>query len=151
MSSRRTTGMLTLVLGALTLCTGLYFVLLRPAMLPEDVRFVGTSATAISPGMERWLRIVFRTWSAFVAGFGLTLGGFGGTLYTGRRTWLRAGVAVGTTLAFAQFVASNFMLRSDFLWFVASLGLLALVVSGRVVAESQPLDDHEGSSHETAD
>jgi hypothetical protein len=136
MTRNRTTGALLLLLGALTIGTGLYFVLLRPPMLPEDIAFAG-GRSPIGPQMEAWLRIVFRTWGGFVVGFGLTLSGLGGGILTGRSSWLGAGAAIGTTWAFVQFVASNVTLHSEFLWFVASLGLLGLFTSIRLASWSR--------------
>ena len=128
----RPAGILLVVLGILTVGTGLYFVLGRPAMLPEDVRFTGVAAPSFGSDMDRWLRIVFRTLGAFITAFGLVLGGFGASVLTKRDFWLQLSVVAGTTLAFTQFIASDVTLRSDFLWLVASLCSLALVTSGCV-------------------
>jgi hypothetical protein len=73
----------------------------------------------------------------FVTGVGALIGGAGGFLLTARPGWLRAGVAFGVTLAFSQFLASNVRLRSDFLWFVGSLFVLAIVASACVIRSRQ--------------
>ena len=70
---------------------------------------------------------------AFVTALGLVLGGLGATIVTGRDLWLKLSVAAGVMLAFTQFIASNVMLRSDFLWPLALLYVLALVASACVV------------------
>jgi hypothetical protein len=123
-------------LGLLTVGTGIYLMTVRPAMLPEDVRFTGGAPIAGS-AMETWLRLVFRTWGGFVTGFGALIGGTGGFLLTERPGWLRAGVALGVPLAFSQFLASNLRLRSDYLWFVGSLFVLAIVTSACVIRSGQ--------------
>jgi len=133
MTRERTAGILLATLGVLTVGTGLYFLLGRPAMLPEDVRFAGVAAPPAGSDMERWLRIVFRTMGAFVTAFGLVLGGLGTTIVTGRDSWLKLSLAAGVTLAFTQFIASNVMLRSDFLWPLALLYVLALITSACLV------------------
>ena len=52
-----------LALGdAILIALGLYFVFLRPPLLPEDLRFMGISMTqlqASTPGLPIWLRRVF--------------------------------------------------------------------------------------------
>jgi hypothetical protein len=48
---------------------GLYFILLRPSLLPEDVRYMGLSAAqldAVRPQLEVWLTQVFRVMGGYV-------------------------------------------------------------------------------------
>ena len=55
------TGMLA-GCGIWLIALGLYFALLRPALLPEDPRFMGTTLAQIRagvPGLENWLKRVF--------------------------------------------------------------------------------------------
>lgn len=133
MPKDRVDGALLVTLGLLTVGTGIYFMVLRPPMLPEDVRFTGAGAPISGAAMETWLRIVFRTWGGFTTGFGMVLGGIGGSFLTGRSVWLRVGLAIGVTLAFSQFFVSNLRLRSDFLWYVGVVFSLAIVTSARLV------------------
>jgi hypothetical protein len=137
MAKDRIAGMLLWGLGLLTVGTGIYFMAVRPAMLPEDLRFTGASAPAAGSAMETWLRLVFRTWGGFVIGFGVLIGATGGFLLTAQRGWLRAGVAIGVMLAFSQFLASNLQLHSDFLWFVGSLFVLAVGTTALVIRSQQ--------------
>ena len=49
--------------GAILMVLGLYFAFLRPPLLPEDARFMGTSLAQVQatlPGLSGWLRHVFR-------------------------------------------------------------------------------------------
>ena len=121
----RNAGFWLTALGVLTVGTGLYFMLLRPPMLPEDIRFTGIEAP--SPGLLTWLSIVFPTWGGFMTGFGILLTGIGAFLFTGRRAWLRNATAVGVLVAFGRFLLSNLRLRSDFLWYISLLFLVAVV------------------------
>jgi hypothetical protein len=53
---------------------GLYFMFLRPALLPEDLRYIGTNPGEIQsvlPGLEQWLRRVFTVMGGFILGAGL--------------------------------------------------------------------------------
>lgn len=43
--------------------TGLYFILVRPPLLPEDVRFMALPASqfdVVKPALESWLAMCFR-------------------------------------------------------------------------------------------
>src|SRR5215218_6680203 len=117
----RLVARLLVAVGLLTGGTGLYLMVLRPPLLPEDVRFAGLDPSAVPPGLLRWLEIVFRTWGGFVLGFGITLAGCGAFLATGRPVWLRYGVALALVASFGGFLVSDWMLRSDFLWAIAVL------------------------------
>ena len=53
---------------------GLYFIFLRPPLLPEDLRFMGTTLEQIRlsvPGLEAWLQKVFTVMGGFMAGAGV--------------------------------------------------------------------------------
>lgn len=80
-----------LALGLLTSSTGVYFMLLRPPLLPEDSRFIGLGTEEVPEALARWLSIVFRTWGGFMVGFGLSLLGLAGYFQTRRDAWLRGG------------------------------------------------------------
>ena len=127
----KATVVLSVLLGLLTITTGLYFAFLRPSMLPEDVRRTGLSPDALPPPFTQWLSIVFRTWGGFMVGFGVLLASTGMFLSKGNRLWLRGGMATASVVAFGSFLASNVQLRSDFLWFI---GLLFAIAAGLVAA-----------------
>ena len=117
------------VLGVLTLGTGLYFVLVRPAMLPEDFRFAGITAEQLSPKMSEWLGVVFRTWGGFMAGFGVVLIGVGVYLLTARKALLCWATAAGLVVAFGRFLVSNLALHSDYLVFITIFFGLAVITA----------------------
>jgi hypothetical protein len=123
-----TAGMLA-VLGVLTVATGVHFLLLRPAMLPEDIRFTGVTPDRLPPRMIEWLGIVFRTWGGFMAGFGILLLGISAHLFTLRRAFLSWGTAIAIGIAFGRFVLSNVKIGSDYVFFIGGLFGLALVVA----------------------
>ena len=52
---------------------GMYFLVLRPALLPEEPRSIGSSLEAIRsvlPGLERWLNHVFDVMGGFMIATG---------------------------------------------------------------------------------
>ena len=120
--------------GALVLVGG-YFFAARPALLPEDARFMGTTAERIAeavPTLSTWLRLVFRVVGGYIA----TTGVLG--VYIAN-TGVRAGsdgalavVAAAGILSIGWMSAVNFMIRSDFKW--ALLGLDAVWVLGLLLA-----------------
>lgn len=127
---------LLFVVGLLTLGTGLFFLFIRPVMLPEDIRLTGMDPQLLSPEMVEWLRIVFRTWGGFIAAFGILLLSVATYMITSRPVLLCWGVALALAVAFGRFLASNVMIRSDFVWFVGALFALALITALRLVSSS---------------
>lgn len=122
-------SMLSVLLGLLTIVTGLYFALLRPPMLPEDIVRTGISPDVLPTAFSQWLSIVFRTWGGFMVGFGVLLASVGMFLAKGNRLWLRGGIATAAIVAFGSFLASNVQIRSDFLWYVGLLFVVAVTLT----------------------
>ena len=118
-------GILLLVLSLLTMGTAVFFLVLRPALLPEDIRHTGIDPGTLPPAFLEWLGTVFRTWGGFIAGFGVLLLGIGGFLLSGRARCLYWATAIGAVVAFGRFLFSNILLDSDFLWFISALFALA--------------------------
>ena len=98
---------------------GLYFALLRPALLPEDPRYIGSSLAQIKsalPGLDRWLRHVFLVMGGFMAASGLFTAFLAATAVSARRkgtalVLLLAGLATVVTMS-----ATNFAIDSSFKW-----------------------------------
>ena len=105
--------------------TAVFFLVLRPALLPEDIRHTGIVPGTLPPAFLEWLGTVFRTWGGFIAGFGVLLLGIGGFLLSGRARCLYWATAIGAVVAFGRFLFSNILLDSDFLWFISALFALA--------------------------
>ena len=118
-STNRLSSWLIAVCGVWLIGLGLYFIAVRPPLLPEDARFMGATITQIQtavPGLEGWLKKVFTVMGGFIAGAGvLTL--FVGTVAMPSRlqgtSWA---IALAGALTVALMSASNFALHSDFKW-----------------------------------
>ena len=100
---------------------GFYFIVLRPPLLPEDMRFIGTTLSQVRtavPGLERWLHHVFAVMGGFMAGAGV-LTVFVATVAMPRRlqgtSWV---IACSGVLTVALMSATNFALESDFRWWL---------------------------------
>ena len=105
--------------GMWLIALGLYFAVLRPPLLPEDPRFMGTTLAQIRagvPGLETWLSRMFIVMGGFMAGAGVL------TLFVAT-TAIRLGLkgtswalALSGALTVGLMSASNFALHSDFRW-----------------------------------
>ena len=130
--------------GIWLVALGTYFVFLRPALLPEDPRFIGLSLEAIraaAPGLERWLGHVFDVMGGFMVASGVM------TILVACRLLERRerGTFIALLVAGAAGVwlmsATNFLLYSDFRWpllLPALLWLVGLVCYWREGAGKRP-------------
>ena len=115
--NRHVSTWLLIACGVWLVGLGLYFIALRPPLLPEDPRFMGTTLEQIRaavPGLEGWLKNVFRVMGGFMAGAGvLTL--FVATVAMPSRlkgtSWA---LAISGALTVVLMSATNFALQSDF-------------------------------------
>ena len=119
--------------GIWLIALGLYFAVVRPPLLPEDPRFMGTNLAQIRsgvPGLENWLSRVFIVMGGFMAGVGV-LTVFVAT--TAMRLGLKGtswALALSGALTVGLMSASNFALHSDLRWvllFPALVWLAGLV------------------------
>ena len=105
--------------GAWLVGLGLYFMLLRPALLPEDTRFMGATLAHIQnavPGLESWLRRVFTVLGGFIAGAGLLTMFVAAVAMPARWVGTSWVIALSGVFTVGLMSAINFSLRSDFRW-----------------------------------
>ena len=136
---RRASTWMILACGVWLIALGLYFMVLRPALLPEDPRFMGTTLEQLrlaAPGLEGWLQKVFTVMGGFMAGAGVL------TVWVARVA-MRAGLkgtswalVLAGVLTVALMSATNFALQSDFRWLLLVPAVvwttgLVLFVKGR--------------------
>lgn len=124
--SRAAAGLL-FVVGVLVMGMGAYFMVLRPAFLPEDNRFIGVDAatlTTAAPGIMSWLRFVFAVLGAYAFTTGLFMTHIAFAAYrSGLRTPVLL-VAIAGLTSLGVMVAVNFAIQSDFRWELAGLAAL---------------------------
>lgn len=130
-------GLLT-ILGVLAFGTGVYFLAIRPTFLPEDIRFTGIDEATLPQAFLDWLGIVFRTWGGFITGFGIVITGIGIATFSGDARWLRYGTAAGILLAFGRFAYSNVIISGDYLIFIASMFVVALIAAALLLWKPGP-------------
>jgi len=105
--------------GLWLIALGLYFILLRPALLPEDVRYMGTSAGEVQsamPGLERWLRRLFTVMGGFMTGAGVLTMFVAMNASVWRENWTWIVLALAGVLTVGTMSLTNFQLDSDFKW-----------------------------------
>ena len=98
---------------------GLYFILLRPPLLPEDPRFMGTTLAQIRadvPGLENWLKRVFTVMGGLMAGAGVLTVFVATTTMRFRLRGTSWAMALSGALTVGLMSATNFALHSDFRW-----------------------------------
>ena len=138
--------------GVIVAGIGLYFIVLRPSLLPEDIRYMGLSAAeleAIGPRLATWLTHVFRVLGGYALATGALLIALAATAFRTRHSVAVAGALVGGASSIGWMSVVNFMIDSDFKWALLAGALvwaLSLVVfwfesdgSADAPQEQQPL------------
>ena len=113
--------------GLLLIGVGAYFIFLRPAILPEDARYIGASLSEIQenlPGLLVWLQKVFRVMGGYILTTGVL------TVYVARTSFRERLRGVLVLVAFAGITSIgwmsvvNFIIQSDFKWLLLGLTIL---------------------------
>ena len=123
-------GKVFLVCGVWLIALGLYFLYLRPALLPEDPTYIGSSPEAIRaalPGLEPWLGHVFNVMGGFMVATGAITVLAAYRFLARRERGTFAALAVAGVASVALMSATNFLLHSDFRWLLLLPALLWLV------------------------
>jgi hypothetical protein len=106
---------------------GVYFILLRPPLLPEDVRYMGLSTAqldAVRSPLEGWLTHVFRVMGGYIVATGALTITVAATSFRARH-WIAAIGALTAGFASIGWMAIvNFEINSDFKWELFCIALL---------------------------
>lgn len=119
---------------------GMYFVFLRPPLLPEDARFMGTSLSQIQatlPGLPGWLRHVFRVMGGFIFASGLLSVFLAVTAFRARIRGIAAVVGLTGMTSIGLMAVVNFSIASDFKWLILSFCLPWLLALALYWAEGR--------------
>ncbi len=98
---------------------GFYFIVLRPPLLPEDLRFMGTTLAQIRtgvPGLESWLQKVFTVMGGFMAGAGVLTVFVAIVAMPPRLKGTAWAIGLSGALSVVLMSTNNFVLHSDFRW-----------------------------------
>jgi hypothetical protein len=105
--------------GVILVGLGLYFMFLRPPLLPEDPRYMGTSLDEIRsgfPGLLLWLPRVFFVLGGYMISTGLMTCYLARTSFRTRVAGVAWIVAVTGMTSIGLMAAVNFIIDSDFKW-----------------------------------
>jgi hypothetical protein len=121
--ARRAAAVLLAVCAAFQLGIGVYFAVLRPPLLPEDLRFLSAGLGGLAeaaPRLEPWLRLVFTVLGGQMAAVGVLTAAvafrLSGQVVIDGREFVLLGAA--GALSVGTMSAVNFALRSDFRWWL---------------------------------
>ena len=122
-----TSAILMALSGAGLVCIGAYFLLLRPPLLPEDIRFIGLSDSqlaSVRPALELWLTQVFRVMGGYILATGVLTVALAATAYCGHSRMAFVGALVGGAASIGLMASVNFAIGSDFKWLLFGLALV---------------------------
>jgi hypothetical protein len=119
---------IVLILAGIALIgTGLYFILLRPPLLPEDMRYMALPSTqleALRPRLELWLTHVFRVMGGYVLATGVLAVTLAATSFRAHQPGAAIGALIGGAASIGWMTVVNFMIDSDFKWVLLGMALL---------------------------
>lgn len=132
--------------GIILMGLGFYFVFLRPPLLPEDPRYMGTTITelqAAAPGLLTWLRRVFWVMGGymFTAGVLTVYFAFGAFRSRAKGAWLVAALTGMTSIGWMAVV--NFIIDSDFKWLLLAF-VLPWVAALALYAREKSFETYSG-------
>ena len=109
-----------LTLGGFLLAgMGIYFVFLRPPLLPEDAKYIGLSLSAIqnnTPGLSVWLQKIFWVVGCYVFTTGLLTIYVAQTYFITRTRGVFIIISIAGVTSIGSMTIVNFILQSDFRW-----------------------------------
>ncbi|MDQ2904994.1 MAG: hypothetical protein M3Y81_15760 [Chloroflexota bacterium] len=106
---------------------GLYFVLLRPALLPEDILYLGTSSSLLQtavPLLPTWLNKVFWVMGAYIFTSGFLTLYLALTSFRSRAKGIFPVMTLAGITSIGWMTMVNFFIDSDFKWVLLVLALL---------------------------
>ena len=123
-----TPSSIVLILAGVTLIgVGVYFILLRPPLLPEDIRYMDLPAAQLDilrPRLELWLTHVFRVMGGYVLATGVLAVTLAATAFRAHQTGAAIGALIGGAASIGWMAVVNFMIGSDFKWVLLGMALL---------------------------
>ena len=113
--------------GICLIGVGLYFIVLRPPLLPEDVRYMAlpeAQLDILKPRLELWLTHVFRVMGGYALATGVLTVTLAATAFRAHQKSAAIGALIGGAASIGWMAAVNFMIDSDFKWVLLGMALL---------------------------
>uniref|UniRef100_A0A5Q5BH90 Uncharacterized protein n=2 Tax=unclassified Mycobacterium TaxID=2642494 RepID=A0A5Q5BH90_MYCSS len=121
--------------GVIMVGIGTFFLFTRPALLPEDLRYLGQTASDIDaaiPPLRRWLRLVFTVLGGYAVATGILTIYLAANEIPDANSSAVAVLAVTGASSLGVMTVVNFLLHSAFRWplsAAAALWIAACAVS----------------------
>jgi hypothetical protein len=109
---------------------GLFFILLRPPLLPEDTRYIGITLEQLQttqPRLASWLTHVFRVLGGYVLATGVLTVALALTSFRQHQKAAGVGAFLAGAVSIGWMAVVNFLINSDFKWMLLGIALLWLV------------------------
>jgi hypothetical protein len=106
---------------------GFYFMLLRPTLLPEDLRYMDISSAQLSsavPRLAEWLNRVFSVLGGYVFASGVLIITLAATSFRTHQWTAAVGALIAGAVSIGWMVVINFAIDSDFKWVLLAIALL---------------------------
>ncbi len=120
-------SILLFLFGTILVVVGAYFIVIRPALLPEDLRYLGASQAQIetaAPRLAAWLGHVFRVLGGYIAATGILTMALAATAYRQHRRSAAIAAASAGAVSIGLMSAVNFAIGSDFKWVLSAIAAL---------------------------
>ena len=112
--------------GLLLIAMGIYFVFLRPFLLPEDLRYMKTTLSIIddsAQGLSDWLQKVFWVMGGYIFTTGVLIVFISFTSFRKRLPGAFIIVALAGISSIGSMTVVNFLIDSDFKWLLLAFTL----------------------------
>ena len=116
--------------GLLIAAMGIYFVFLRPSLLPEDLRYMNTSLPVVKnniPELSLWLQKVFWVMGGYIFTTGLLIIYIAQTAFRSRTQGAFIIVLIAGITSIGSMTIVNFILKSDFKFVLTAFTLPWLI------------------------
>jgi len=126
MNSRPYSSLVLSLAGLILAGLGLYFIFLRPELLPEDFNYMGTSSQNVRgnvPGLFKWLQKVFWVMGGYIFSTGLLTVFISFTSFRKRSRGVVIIVAITGMTSIGLMSGVNFLINSDFKWVLLAFTL----------------------------
>ena len=113
--------------GLLLMLMGIYFMFLRPSLLPEDLRYMNVSLPKIQdqiPDLQTWLKKVFWVMGGYIFTTGLLTIYISYTSFRARLPKAFAIVLISAISSIGSMTVVNFILGSEFKWVLLIFSLI---------------------------
>ena len=120
-------AILLAISGAALVVIGLYFALFRPALLPEDLRYIDRTFEQLAvcaPRLADWLTNVFRVMGGYVLATGALTTMLAATSFRLRQRGAAIAAGIAWLASIGAMTAVNFVIDSNFKWALLGIALL---------------------------